>query len=248
MKINYMSDLHMEWDKDHSLIVSNEMGADVLILGGDITIKNDVGWIERVSKFYKHVIYIMGNHEYYRGKLPEVCLLSKEHFNNTNVHVLEKDSVELEGKRFHGATLWTDGNNNEKTIRRIDGALNDFRIIRTNSGVDRFTARYSTIIHKETIRWLEAVVKPGDIVVTHHAPSYKSLHPRYARDPELNAAYMSNLEALVGIVQPQVWFHGHVHTSFDYFLGSTRVLCNPRGYYNYEENPAFNKNALYEVV
>ena len=94
---------------------------------------------------------------------------------------------------------------------------------------------------------MRETVKPGDVVLTHHAPSYQSLHPRYAGDSELNAAYMSNLESLIDEILPQVWFHGHVHTSFDYMVGDTRVLCNPRGYHRYEENPKFNVNAVYEV-
>jgi len=253
MKINYMSDLHTEFDRpllvggDGELIVKNEVGADVLVLAGDIVVKNKVEWIENTAKYYKDVVYIMGNHEYYRGRYPETYLDTQARFKGTNVHVLERGSVNIGGVMFHGATLWTDGNHNPITIMRIDRELNDFRLIRASGGVDRFTANYSTILHRQAVDWLRETVKPGDVVLTHHAPSYQSLHPRYAGDSELNAAYMSNLESLIDEILPQVWFHGHVHTSFDYMVGDTRVLCNPRGYHRYEENPKFNVNAVYEV-
>ena len=74
------------------------------------------------------------------------------------------------------------------------------------------------------------------VVVGHHAPSKQSTKPRYKDDYHMNGGYSSDLESFI-IDRPQIklWTHGHTHDEFDYMIGSTRVVCNPRGYDAYEE-------------
>lgn len=248
-----MSDVHTEFDRPDPIVSSspvldNKIGADVLVLAGDIAVKENTDFIFEAAKHYENVLTVMGNHEYYRGKYPETLNNLGKKFLGTNIHLLENKSINLEGVRFHGCTLWTDGGNyNPVTINRIDGELNDFRLIRTHGGKDRFTAKYSTELHTESINFLKNNVKEGDVVITHHAPSFKSMHPRYANDMELNCAYMSALDDLILELKPSLWMHGHVHTSFNYMIGSTNVVCNPRGYFRYEENPDFDPNLVLEV-
>jgi predicted phosphodiesterase len=76
------------------------------------------------------------------------------------------------------------------------------------------------------------------IVVTHHAPSIKSIADRYRADP-VSAAFASNMDDFILEHQPRLWIHGHTHESFDYKIGKTRVVCNPRGYASTEENKGF---------
>jgi Icc-related predicted phosphoesterase len=73
------------------------------------------------------------------------------------------------------------------------------------------------------------------VVVGHHAPSKASTHPRYQHESLMNGAYSSNLDEFI-MERPQIklWTHGHTHEDFDYMLGSTRIVCNPRGYINHE--------------
>lgn len=248
MLIQYMSDLHTEFDLVHKpLSITNSYNADVLILAGDIVVRNRWEWILDNASKWEDVIYVMGNHEYYRGKLPETRMDAQEFFHGTNVHVLENSSVEIDEVMFHGATMWFSGNNNPISIAIVDGSLNDFRLIRTGGGQSRFSAIYATTLHKETVGWLEKEVLPGDIVITHHAPSLQSLHPKHKEQEHLNSGYVTDLEPFILYHQPRAWFHGHVHNSFNYTVGHTVVMCNPRGYYGHEINPAFNPNALYEV-
>lgn len=74
------------------------------------------------------------------------------------------------------------------------------------------------------------------VVVGHHAPSKLSTHPRYKHDTLMNGAYSSSLDDFI-VDHPQIklWTHGHTHEDFDYMIGSTRVVCNPRGYIKYED-------------
>ena len=73
------------------------------------------------------------------------------------------------------------------------------------------------------------------VVVGHHSPSRLSTHPRYKDETIMNGGYSSNLDEFI-MDHPQIklWTHGHTHEDFDYMIGSTRIVCNPRGYINYE--------------
>jgi hypothetical protein len=82
--------------------------------------------------------------------------------------------------------------------------------------------------------------------VTHHSPSFRSVPARFARDP-LSAAYSSHLDDLVERSGAAIWVHGHTHDSFDYKIGGTRVICNPRGYFGRVLNPKFNPRLVIEV-
>jgi len=83
------------------------------------------------------------------------------------------------------------------------------------------------------------------IVMTHHAPSLRSLPPGHRRDP-LTPAYASDLEHLIERFRPALWVHGHVHSSSDYVIGGTRVICNPRGYAD-EPNASFDSQLVIEL-
>ena len=98
------------------------------------------------------------------------------------------------------------------------------------------------------------------VVVTHHAPSRRSIAPQFAGD-SLNAAFASDLTGLMGLprvppvvtdeipapVTPALWVHGHMHNSSDYLERGTRIVCNPRGYFPYEPNPDFDPKLIIEV-
>ena len=86
------------------------------------------------------------------------------------------------------------------------------------------------------------------VVVGHHAPSKQSTKPRYKDDYHMNGGYSSDLESFI-IDRPQIklWTHGHTHDDFDYMVGSTRVVCNPRGYEGYESHASDFKLKYIEV-
>jgi hypothetical protein len=71
----------------------------------------------------------------------------------------------------------------------------------------------------------------ADIIVSHHTPSFQSIHPKYIGNP-VNKSFSNNLdeEILAMKKPPKLWIHGHTHDSFDYMIGETRVICHPRGY------------------
>jgi murein L,D-transpeptidase YafK len=83
-------------------------------------------------------------------------------------------------------------------------------------------------------------------VVTHYLPSRRSIDPAFAGSP-FNPAFASRLDELVAQSGATLWVHGHTHRSADYFLGTTRVVCNPRGYHGRDVNPDFKEDLIVEV-
>jgi len=84
------------------------------------------------------------------------------------------------------------------------------------------------------------------VVVTHHAPSSRSVHPRFARDL-LSPAFASRLEPLMGGNRAALWVHGHTHDAFDYEIDGTRIICNPRGYLPHDPSPGFRPDLVVEI-
>ena len=240
MQINFISDLHLEFGP---LEIEPEAG-DVLVLAGDIDIKGRVDWINTIASKFNHVIYVLGNHEFYNGAMDSIYKKTRERLAD-NVHLLENESVTIADVTFHGATLWSDFlNGNPMSYLQCEQAINDYRLIRAGDGSHRFKPQIAHSLHNISKVFLQENVKEGDVVVTHMAPSLLSIHEKYKNDMNINGSYASDLSELILDTKPELWFHGHVHTSFDYTVGNTRILCNPRGYVGEELNSEFEPNAL----
>jgi predicted phosphodiesterase len=271
MKISITSDEHLEF-ADHDF--DNVDSADVLILGGDILVAQDVSdrdtynvmgehnksnrlhaFMQRCAARFPHVIYIVGNHEHYHSTFTKTVAHLKEKFAYlSNLHILDREVWTLDDVTFIGGTLWTDMNNGDAlTLYHMKGMMNDFRIIdhgervhtwRDNDGnfhtqASRFQPEDALEEHikmKEYIRLaIEGKFDSKFVVVGHHAPSRASIKPRYASDHLMNGGYSSDLsEFILDHPQIKLWTHGHTHDEFDYMVGTTRVVCNPRGYQGYE--------------
>ena len=252
MKLNVLSDLHLSVDG----LPHPRNDADVVVLAGDIARPRESA--EWALKFDKPVLYVLGNHEFYGGSIEGTADELKRLCAGSNVHVLDDDEVEIDGVRFLGSTLWTDfgllGDVAKGTA--MVGARNlmrDFSRIRIDDATNvLFTPEDSTALYERHAEWLDRrldVRQQGPtVVITHHAPSRQSIHPRYA-DSLLNACFVSDAEYLFRDGRAQLWIHGHTHDSFDYTLRGTRVICNPRGYAKagVNENPFFDADLLIEV-
>ncbi|HYD62834.1 MAG TPA: metallophosphoesterase [Noviherbaspirillum sp.] len=234
MKIQVASDLHLEFlaARFAGYRVVEPTDADVLVLAGDI--HRHTHAIDVFRDWPVPVVYVHGNHELYDAHAFGIMDQLRQRAEKTNVHYLEKGEVLLHGVRFLGCCLWTDyrlfHGKKAAAMREAERCLNDHRLITTRGGA-LFTAIDAERVHLESRQWLEhKLAEPfagRTVVVTHHAPHPLSIHPRYAGDL-LNAAFVSDLTPLVE--QADLWIHGHVHDSFDYRIGKTRIVANPRGY------------------
>jgi len=246
MNIQVLSDLHLEFGKADL----DFTGVDLVILAGDIhTGEKGFEWIEQHIRATP-VIYVLGNHEYYRSSYPKLLHKLRQQAAGTNIHVLEKESVEMDGIRFHGTTLWTNFElfGDPKIVGPIcQQALNDYRLIRLDPSYSKLRSINTHVFHYQAVRWLrESLLSSNaktNIVITHHAPSPRSIPERYRNDI-VSAAYASDLEDLIRETRPDVWIHGHVHEPFDYFVDRTRIICNPRGYVDEPYNGFDKKQVL----
>ena len=286
MKIKLVSDLHLEFS---DINIQNTDNCDVLILGGDICVAQDLhdhpelvnssdqaaiaagtglgrrqqsaqryrDFFKRCSFQFPHVIYIAGNHEFYNGKFyAGIDYLREECAKYPNVYFLENDTKIIDDVTFVGATLWTDMNKGDPlTMHAIEGMMNDFRIIRNDKrSFAPMSARDVADRHARTLAYFRSVLAEQHdrkfVVVGHHTPSFQSAHPMYAHETLMNGGYHSDLsEFILNHPQIKLWTHGHTHHPFDYKIGETRIVCNPRGYENdgYSEQTGWNPNIVLEV-
>ena len=195
-------------------------------------------FLKRCSFQFPHVIYIAGNHEFYHGRWKaSLDHLREECAKFPNVYFLENDIKVINEVSFIGATLWTDCNKGDPlTLHALTDMMNDFRIIRNDEhGYTKLRPAHIMHRHQQTLSYLKAVLpdmKDKKVVfVGHHGPSAMSTHPQYADQYLMNGGYRSELSEMI-LDNPQIvlWTHGHMHDPFDYMIGTTRVVCNPRGY------------------
>lgn len=234
MKIGILSDLHLR-RTDASPCPAQS--GDVMVLAGDISVGvAGVAWAKAV--FTCPVIYVPGNHEYYGQKFDKLDGELQEYCRDTNIQVLNNATTVIGGVRFVCSTLWTDFNlygTIGVSARFASMGVNDYRVVRKRDGV--LQPADTRALHLASRAYLERTLAEPfagpTVVVTHHAPSLKSIAPRFRGDP-FTPCFVSNLEALVASSGAALWIHGHVHDSFDYMIGQTRVVCNPKGYHGEE--------------
>jgi len=259
MRLLVLSDLHREIWKDHGpridLAVSRP---DVVILAGDIdTGARGVEWAARAFDRLP-VVYVHGNHEAYGHKLEEMQRdIEAACAATPNVHFLNCGEFLHENVRFLGATLWTDfclfGHDARPAcMRAAQEVMVDYQRIRLSTeGYRKLRASDTARYHAQQKAWLgKMLLEEHDgptVVVTHMAPSMRSIAERFSND-DVSAAFASRLDEMVS--QADVWIHGHMHDSFDYKVGRCRIACNPLGYLKRNgapENSNFNPNFVIDV-
>lgn len=234
MRIQFASDLHLEMLErrlPRARLVEPADGADLLVLAGDI--HNGVKGVLAFADWPVPVVYVAGNHEFYDHHWEQTRRDIRAACAGTRINFLDNDAVEFAGLRILGCTLWTDfrvqGGEQALVMATVERALTDFRVIQTASGPLR--AHQTLADHEQSRAWLaRELARPFDgptVVVSHHGPHPRSIHPRFAGNP-VNPGFVSDLTPLLGEVD--LWFHGHTHDSFDYQQGRCRVLANPAGY------------------
>ncbi len=226
----------------------------MVILAGDIARPREaVAWASDIAA---PVLYVAGNHEFYGGSIDATLEEMKRLCAGTRIRVLDDDECVIDGVRFLGTTLWTDfrlfgeGERREQAMAQAQASLRDFSAIRRDDAP--FTPAVSAALCAHHAGWLERrLASPfagPTVVITHHAPSRSSIHPRFSGSL-LNACFISDFERLMDARRVALWIHGHTHDSFDYRVNATRVVCNPRGYSrgDINENAAFDPDFQVEV-
>lgn len=272
MRLQVMSDLHLDFEP----MTAPDVDADVVILAGDLHEGGFEGihWAATTWPD-KTVLLVAGNHDFYRtsyslGRARMRKIADTYH----NVFLLDRDYLVVKDVLFVGSTLWTDFLLEASSADDI--VTRDAAMVRAA----RYMADYHLIAHcgrrllpKDTMQFFnsehryirEMLMNSGfefaarhgienirkRVVITHHAPSARSVHSQYKYSLD-NAAFASSMDGTVALAD--LWIHGHTHTSFDYEIEredghKARVVCNPRGYADELrcENPDFNPELVIEV-
>ena len=261
-----LSDLHMEIPGADYFWPKTE-GADLIVLAGDIHqgVKG-LRWAARlVKRCGLPLVYVAGNHEYWRHRLDRLParlaeMAAEYRRAGLPIHFLEREASVIEtgpaSVRVLGATLWSDFTLHGEKDQA--GAMNvavshmpDYRMIRTGwAPWHRLRPADTLMVCESTIRHLwEAVVHPFDgptMIVTHMGPSFRSISSHFTGHA-LSPAFASDFEEVIRFGQVSLWVHGHVHHSVDYQVFSTRVVANPRGYWPDRINPDFNPGLIVDL-
>ena len=255
MKIWVLSDLHLEFGVPFKQPPPED--ADVLVCAGDIVTKGvlpSIAWLTHRIARKIPTVFVAGNHEFYGASLEESLRSAGIAVDSPNFHFLENGVVKIDGVTFLGGTLWSDfrlfDRNPEVTMVHAKPGMNDYRRIKlSKEPFKKFRPIHSFVRHQETKAFLTAELQKRrgqtTVVVTHHAPSARSIAPEFRDDP-LAGCYASDLEELIDETQPTAWIHGHVHHRCDYMIGATRIVANPRGYPG--ERSGFDPEFTIEIV
>ncbi|MBB1090461.1 metallophosphoesterase family protein [Rhodopseudomonas palustris] len=236
MRLWILSDLHLELTRGWDLPAGDARPAfGVLVVAGDLIprMERGVRWLaERVTD--RPVIYIAGNHEFYGTDIDRTVEKARDAAAGTNIHVLQNESLTIDGVTFLGATLWTDFDlfdNQDYAMAAAGEVMNDYRKIRIDDYQRRLRPAHTLQRHWESRDFLAHGLRGGgrNVVVTHHGAHPEAARRGYERDIT-SAAYTCDLEALILEGAPELWIYGHTHESRDFMVGATRMISNAKGY------------------
>ena len=241
LRIQVVSDLHLEWQKDYGKSFIRSMpnhNTDALVIAGDLTSYENLEWtLKELCNKYSKVLFILGNHDFYGSDFISINKMMERISNSlSNLYWLENRKVDIDGVTFIGATLWFAETPDSSKYKHC---LSDFNEIRNFDPM---------VYHKsdESARFIANNTSEGDIVITHHMMSYKSVAEQYNNDV-FNIYFVRDMEKEIIALRPALVINGHTHFASDYILGNTRMLCNPFGYANYAENQQFKEALIIEV-
>jgi predicted phosphodiesterase len=234
VRLHVISDLHVEFGSFELPAVD----ADAVVLAGDIGLGTAGVRLARRWSHGRPVLFVAGNHDYYRHALPALTGELRAAAAGSTVHVLENDEMVLDGVRFLGCTLWSDflaaGKDElQRSMAVCARMLNDYEVITWSEEGRTLRPEDTRALHAASRRWLAGrLAVPHDgptVVITHHAPLVR-VHPPSPTHRALLGAFASDLTELMDGDRAELWIYGHMHVAADLEVEGTHVISNPRGY------------------
>ena len=242
MKLQYASDLHLEFPENREFLKRNPLlpEGDVLLLAGDIVpfavMDKYSDFFTYISDTFKTTYWIPGNHEYYNSEISARTGSFNEKIRD-NLFLVNNVSVIHEQVKLIFSTLWTSispGNQFE-----VKQSLSDFHAIKYNRR--GLTTDHYNFLHEQCLSFLfEEISKEGaekKVIVTHHIPTFMNYPEKYKGD-RLNEAFAVEMHDDILKSKPDFWIFGHHHNNtHDFQIGSTTLTTNQLGYVKYDECP-----------
>lgn len=260
MKFRLVSDIHLEMERwKHARPIGEHFHLPplpddhetILLLPGDIAYLDTpymlLPFLVKMKERFKEVVFVPGNHEFYGGSLSHSVEKARPAVEMTRTLLLDNQTCVIDNVLFIGSTMWTDYGNNHMVMFDARTMINDYRQIRTGGDgyQHKITPNDLLARHNESRAWLAEQIEEGHkgdydgvVVLTHHAPCSMSIATRFAGD-SLNGCYFSDLTHMMDF-GPTLWVHGHMHSTSDYEIYDTRVVCNPRGYEPHGEDTEYD--------
>ena len=255
MKIQYASDLHLEFAENRNYIDNGgiEPVGDVLVLAGDVSYLGDRNMMKLrfwdwCADHFRETFIVPGNHEFYNGYNIAQTMQDFEYEYRENVRYLNNSSIMLDDTELFFTTLWT--KISPLFLWEIQRGMNDFR--RGVLDGERFTANDVDGLHKRSLAWLASALRTSSaahkVVVTHHCPTLRDEFNGYPGGA-LNTAFQVDLDEFIEQGGVDYWIYGHTHYAggSGSKIGNTTLLCNQLGYVFYNEHKAFQEKAVVEV-
>ena len=251
MKIQYCSDLHLEFEENRKFLKTNPIlpVGEILLLAGDITLlrtkEESKDFFKYLSKNFKTVYWIPGNHEYYHSDIATIALPLFENIFD-NVFLLNNKTIILEDVEIIFSTLWSNiPVQQEWTVQK---SVSDFFYIKNNGKT--IMPKDFNKLHETDLNFIKTEIsKPTSkrrIVVTHHVPTFKHYPPQY-KNSEINGAFATELYDLIENSKIDYWLYGHHHCNVaDFKIGNTNMITNQLGYVKEKENLLFSREKIIE--
>ncbi|MCF8362170.1 MAG: metallophosphoesterase [Prolixibacteraceae bacterium] len=252
MKIQYASDLHIEFPENRAFLKANPLKpvGDILVLAGDIVpfavLDKHVDFFNYLSANFENTYWIAGNHEYYHYDLADKSGVFHEKIKK-NVHLLNNNTIMHDDVELIFTTLWSKISPANQWA--IFNRMNDFRLIKHQNdllSIDLYNQQ-----HEQSFRFLTETFATANsakkVVVTHHVPTFMN-YPENFRGDALNEVFAVELFDFIEQHQPELWIYGHTHGNVsDFNIGKTRLATNQLGYVRNNEHAQFNNGKIFEI-
>jgi predicted phosphohydrolase len=252
MKLQYASDLHLEFQENKELLRTRPLksAGDILLLAGDIVpisqMHEHSDFFDYLSDHFELTYWLPGNHEYYHSDISEKggCLNEKV---RDNIFLLNNTSILIRNVNLIFSTLWTKISSlNQFEIQLL---YPDFRVIRYGGRV--LNIEQYNLMHDSCLSFLKKEFAEGKsgktVVITHHMPTFLN-YPEEFKGAVLNEAFAVELFDLIEASGPDYWIFGHHHTNKgDFSIGKTRLVTNQLGYVMYNEHKWFNEGKIIDI-
>ena len=246
MKIQYASDLHLEFEDNTKYLRNNplEVTGEILILAGDIHVIGSYKFLDHpfwdwASKNYKQVIIAYGNHEFYQGYDLSTMKDGFKYKIRDNVYYYYNCVISINDIDIIVSTLWSYiQKENEEACKN---GVNDFYLIKWNG--KKLTPTEFNNEHKKCLDFIKKSMNESKakfkIIFTHHVPS-DLLTAEEFQGSNINNAFTVDLTDYIKTCGANYWIFGHSHRNINKIIGKTSCICNQVGYIMADEQITFS--------
>lgn len=252
MKIQYCSDIHLEYTHNREFIKSNPILpiGDVLILAGDIVtfaiLDEASEFLDLISNSFEKVFWIPGNHEYYGSDINDRSNSFCEAIRS-NVFLVNNYEEKIQNVNFIFSTLWSKIDEENHSI--IEKTLFDFKDI--SDGKSLLSADTFNRKHEECLKFIrESLHKNNNeknVVVSHHIPTFFKYPENFIRS-KVNQGFATELYDLIYDSNIEYWIYGHHHSNIPEFeINKTKLITNQLGYVQFKKNKTYRSDAIFTI-